>query len=89
MISNKVVDRILWKSIIKKQAILEFHYELSFKRHFLKFSQNFQTFVLSTEKKYSISIVKELILDIDTFPLSLSINWRYSLDEYWLRGQNV
>ncbi|WHQ36038.1 hypothetical protein MbovMil_02815 [Mycoplasmopsis bovis] len=24
------------------------------------------------------------ILDIDTFPLSLSINWRYSLDEYWL-----
>ncbi|TKA60624.1 hypothetical protein MBOVb_1620 [Mycoplasmopsis bovis 1067] len=42
--------------------------------------------VLSTEKKYSISLLsRELpILDIDTFPLSLSINWRYSLDEYWL-----
>ncbi|QQH43365.1 hypothetical protein HYD78_02750 [Mycoplasmopsis bovis] len=36
-------------------------------------------------KKYSISLLSQgelPILDIDTFPLSLSINWRYSLDEY-------
>ncbi|WP_268820135.1 hypothetical protein [Mycoplasmopsis bovis] len=29
------------------------------------------------------------ILDIDTFPSSLSINWRYSLDDTDFRGQNV
>nr|WP_307925283.1 hypothetical protein [Mycoplasmopsis bovis] len=60
------------------------------KRHFLNtFSKFSNISVLSTEKSIQFSIVKIPILDIDTFPLSLSINWRYSLDEYWLRGQNV
>ncbi len=58
------------------------------KRHFLEhFSQNLSNIsVYKYWKKYSISLLsRELpILDIDTFPLSLSINWRYSLDEYWL-----
>ncbi|QQH28224.1 hypothetical protein HYE02_01010 [Mycoplasmopsis bovis] len=59
------------------------------KHHFLNtFLKIYQTFqFISTEKKYSISSIVQgelPILDIDTFPLSLSINWRYSLDEYWL-----
>nr|WP_307937865.1 hypothetical protein [Mycoplasmopsis bovis] len=59
------------------------------KRHFLEhFSQNLSNISVYKywEKVFNFSIVKVnyLILDIDTFPLSLSINWRYSLDEYWL-----